>query len=401
VQLIAPTREGTDVALKISGNNEKGASPQVPAEQKKVVKPSGGNLQEILAAVRKEKGDRVVVPANAIPKVERLPTGIFDLDFYLGGGFPCGRYSIIYGPESSCKTNIAMKAVSQAQRRTNGIKKAIWMNIEQTFDPPWAQKMGVDTNELLVVNPSYGEEAVDIFDAVVRAEDVGIIVVDSLAALIANKEVEQSMENYDIGTSALLIKRMVNKLMIAFGDCAKRGHYPCVLFINQTRFKPGVLFGDPETMPGGEAQKFLSSLRIRTSAKNVIDKATSQVMFKEVSVTVKKSKVPVRAVSFSFNLCMTPTNGLEIGDTNSFNMVKDYLHSLGLLTKHPKGYLIEGQPDIWPTISKIQEVYRSDSAFALKLQTMVNDAVQEEVLVDEPVKDVEVQPGIAKPAKAG
>jgi recombination protein RecA len=364
------------MALKIGGQpnaNGKGTAPEVPADQKKQgIKTTlaGENLESILAAIRKEKGNQVVVAANAIPKVERLPTGIFDLDFYLGGGFPCGRYSIIYGPESSCKTNIA-------------------------------GKLGVDTQELLVVNPSYGEEAVDLFDAIVRAEDVGVVVVDSLAALIANKEIEQSLENYDIGTSALLIKRMVNKLMIAFGDCAKRGHYPCVLFINQTRFKPGVLFGDPETMPGGEAQKFLSSLRIRTSAKNVIDKPTSQVMFKEVSVTVKKSKVPVRAVSFSFKLCVTPTNGLSIGDTNSFNMVEDYLRTLGMMTKHPKGYVIDGFTEVWPTISKIQDTYRDDQSFALKLQTMVNDAVQEEVLVDEPTKDVEVQPGIAKPAKAG
>jgi recombination protein RecA len=395
------------MALKIGGQpnaNGKGTAPEVPADQKKQgIKTTlaGENLESILAAIRKEKGNQVVVAANAIPKVERLPTGIFDLDFYLGGGFPCGRYSIIYGPESSCKTNIALKAVAQAQRRKSGPNKAVWLNIEQTFDPPWAGKLGVDTQELLVVNPSYGEEAVDLFDAIVRAEDVGVVVVDSLAALIANKEIEQSLENYDIGTSALLIKRMVNKLMIAFGDCAKRGHYPCVLFIKQTRFKPGVLFGDPETMPGGEAQKFLSSLRIRTSAKNVIDKPTSQVMFKEVSVTVKKSKVPVRAVSFSFKLCVTPTNGLSIGDTNSFNMVEDYLRTLGMMTKHPKGYVIDGFTEVWPTISKIQDTYRDDQSFALKLQTMVNDAVQEEVLVDEPTKDVEVQPGIAKPAKAG
>jgi recombination protein RecA len=390
------------MALKMTPgqNGQQNGKVELPAveakKEKEVVKPAA-NLQEILAALRKEKGSQVAVKANAIPKVERLPTGIFDLDFYLGGGFPCGRYSIIYGPESSCKTNIALKAVSQAQRRTNGINKAVWFNIEQTLDPFWSQKMGVNTTELEVVNPSYGEEAIDMFDAVVRAEDVGILVVDSMAALIANKEIKNSMEDYDIGTSALLIKRMVNKLMIAFGDCAKRGHYPCVLLINQTRFKPAVMFGDPETMPGGEAQKFLSSLRIRTSAKNVIDKGTSQVMFKNVDVVVKKSKVPVRAVNFSFNLCMTPHNGLEIGDTNSFGMVKDYLHSLGLLNKKNKGWVIEGIDQMWPTITQIQDAYRADQSFAVKLQTMVNDAVHEEVLVEEPQVDVNVQPGTAQP----
>ena len=110
--------------------------------------------------------------------------------------------------------------------------------------------MGVDTKQLLVVQAGYGEEAIDLVDALVRAEDVAIVVVDSMAGLIASKEIAQSVENYDIGTSALLIKRMVNKLMIAFCEEQKRDHDPCVILINQTRFKPGVMFGDPETMPG-------------------------------------------------------------------------------------------------------------------------------------------------------
>jgi RecA/RadA recombinase len=97
---------------------------------------------------------------------------------------------------------------------------------------------------------------------------------------------------------------MVNKLMIAFCEEQKRDHDPCVLLINQTRYKPGVMFGDPETMPGGEAQKFLSSLRVRLHAKNIIDKATNMVMFKETRVVVKKAKVPVRAASFEFSLCV-------------------------------------------------------------------------------------------------
>lgn len=353
------------------------------AKKEKSKPPISSDLSTILAAVRKDVGEHTVVTGNTTPPVQRQPTGIFELDFYLGGGFPKGRYSIVYGPESSTKSNIAFLAIAQAQKAPGPNNKAVLFNIEQTYDPPWAQILGVDTENLIVVNPAYGEQAVDILDAIMRAEDVSIVVVDSVAALISSKEIANSTEQYDIGTSALLIKRMVNKMMIAFGEEAKRGHYPCVILINQTRFKPGVMFGSPETMPGGEAQKFLSSLRIRTSASNVIDPKTNLTTFKAVDVTVKKAKIPIRAMSFKFNLCVSPSDGLSPGETNSFNMVKGYLQALGLLNKGPKGYVIAGLAGTWSTLSEIQEQYRADSEFCAALQKMVNDAMTETTLVEE------------------
>ena len=354
----------------------------VPVKKKDIKgKPPGGSLNDVLAGIRKDKGDKVVVRGNKIPVVRRLPTGIFEFDFYSGGGFPCGRYSIVYGPESSNKTNLCLKAVAAAQKQEPPCNKAIWVNIEQSFDPIWAAKMGVDVSQLEVVQAGYGEEAIDLVDALVRAEDVAILVVDSMAGLIASKEIAQSVEQYDIGSSALLIKRMVNKLMIAFCEEQKRDHDPCVLLINQTRFKPGVMFGDPETMPGGEAQKFLSSLRVRLSAKNVIDKATNMVMFKETRVTVKKAKVPVRAAAFEFSLCVHDHDELQIGDTNSFNMVKSHLQALGKLVKTPKGYVCGGVD--FPTLTAIQESYQKNLAYRTMLQTLVIDCYQDKLILVE------------------
>ena len=144
-----------------------------------------------------------------------------------------------------------------------------------------------------MVQAGYGEEAIDLVDALVRAEDVAIVVVDSDGWTYCRpRKLRRASRATTSASSALLIKRMVNKLMIAFCEEQKRDHDPCVILINQTRFKPGVMFGDPETMPGGEAQKFLSSLRVRLSAKNIIDKATNTVMFKDTKVTVKKAKMP-------------------------------------------------------------------------------------------------------------
>lgn len=367
-----------------------------PPPKKKDTKkgPISGSLDEVLAGIRKDKGDKVIVQGNKIPVVRRLPTGIFEFDFYTGGGFPCGRYSIVYGPESSCKTNVALKAIASAQKQPSPCNKAVWVNIEQSFDPIWAERMGVNTKELIVVQAGYGEEAIDLTDALVRADDVGILVVDSMAGLIGSKEIAQSVENYDIGSSALLIKRMVNKLMIAFCEEQKRDHDPCVILINQTRFKPGVLFGDPETMPGGEAQKFLSSLRVRFYAKNVIDKATNTLMFKDTGVTIKKAKVPVRAVGFDFKLCVHDHDDLVVGDTDSFNMVKSHLQALSLLEKVKEGWkitlvpvakdiMMEEVAHVFPTLSAISDKYYKDKVFQGMLQGLVLEQYADKLMLVE------------------
>ena len=383
----------------VSGSPEK----KIIAKKDIKGKPPSGTLMEVLAGIRKDKGDKVVVAGNAIPIVRRLPTGIFEFDFYSGGGFPCGRYSIVYGPESSNKTNLCLKAVASAQKQKAPCNKAIWVNIEQSFDPIWAEKMGVNIQELLVVQAGYGEEAIDLVDALVRAEDVAIVVVDSMAGLIASKEIANSVEQYDIGTSALLIKRMVNKLMIAFCEEQKRDHDPCVILINQTRFKPGVMFGDPETMPGGEAQKFLSSLRVRLSAKNVMDKATNTVMFKDTKVTVKKAKIPVRAASFEFNLCVYPHDELQIGETDSFNMVKQHLQALSILVKTPKGYTVEPWDMKFPTITAVSDKYTKDEAFRLALQTLVIESYKDKLILveEQDFSPKEVSPGTTVQLIAG
>lgn len=354
-------------------------------------------LQELLVSIRKDKGQKVIVTGNNIPIPRRLPTGIFELDFYLGGGFPCGRYSIVYGPESSCKTNICLKAAAMAQRLPKN-NKVVWVNIEQSFDPIWAAAMGVNVTELIVVNPGYGEEAVDLVDALVRAEDVALVVVDSMAGLIASKEIANSVEKADMMSSALLIKRMVNKLMVAFGEGQKVNHDPCVILINQTRFKP-TLFGDPETMPGGEAQKFLSSLRIRVRATNENDKATSTLMNKEVKVIVKKAKIPVRAVDFTFTMSMVQQEHLSVGETDSFKMVKSHLQALGLLEAKQTGYFLKLGGNkagiMFPKISDIYEKYLKDREFQLQIQALVIEQYKDNLVfvAEEDLSPKTVEPG--------
>ncbi len=380
----------------------KGKKGKDAKEEKPKVATGLSSLDTLLAAIQKSKGNHIAVAATQIRPVMRLATGHFEFDFYTGGGFPRGRYTIIYGPESSGKTNIALKAIAAAQRLPGPCNKAVFVNIEQTFDPAWAAKMGVDVDKLIVINPGYGEEAVDLVDALVRAKDVAILVADSLAALVPSKEIGQTTEIADVGSSSLLIKRMVNKLMYAFSECARNNHFPAVVLINQRRFKIGVIKGDPEVMPGGEAQKFLASLIIRIYGKNEILKEVNPDLpaFKATHAVIKKAKVPVRAVEFDYKQCMYEHDGLKIGESRSWNTVCQHLKELGYLEKVSKGWELEGM--LFPVLTAIQAIYEKDHEFMLRLQGLVIDAYKDQAILvaeKEAGASMPVQPGEAVPVQ--
>lgn len=350
----------------------------VPAPKKELAK---GELAMIMAAIRKDKGENLLIKGSSVQVVERVPTGMFEVDLALGGGFPRGRYSIVYGPEGSGKTNLTYCAIANAQRLPPPCNKAVFVDLEGTFDPAWASMFGIDVDALIVVKPSYGEEAMDMIDALVRADDVAILVVDSLAVVVSTKEMEQSSEKFDVGTTAILIKRMCNKLIMALSQEQKRNHTPCVILLNQTRFKVGVMFGDPETMPGGKTMLFLSSLTIRVYGKNMIKKDVHPELaaFKETSAVVKKAKVPITRLSFDYDMCVYPHDGLNVGETRSWNKLQQQLQDLGYLMKGKKWALTteaaQGKNPAKvieaPTLVTFQDTYESDPEFAQKLQALV------------------------------
>jgi recombination protein RecA len=346
-----------------------------PAKQLKV----GTTLAQIMAATAKKKGDGVFVIARDVPQAERIPTGCFEFDLATGGGFPRGRYSIIFGPESSCKTTFALLAAAQAQKLPEPCNKVVFIDAEHAFDPKWAEMLGVDVDKLIVVKPGYGEEAGDIFEAVVRASDVALVIFDSIAMMVSTKEAEQSLESFDVGTAAILVKRMVNKAILALAEEAKSNHYPAIILINQIRMKIGVMFGNPETTPGGKAKDFASSLTVRVSAQNKIVKEVDpdKHSFKSISMVIKKSKVPIVRANQEFDLCVLPHDGMACGETKSWNMVSNHLKQMGALTKaNPKGWSLLGHT--YPILDVIQSQYESDNEFKIKLQRMVIDSFQGE-----------------------
>ena len=233
-------------------------------------------------------GDKQVV------QVETIPTGSLGLDIALGvQGFPKGRVVEIYGPESSGKTTLAIHAIAEAQKK-GGI--AAFVDAEHAFDRFYAEKLGVDVDNLLIAQPDNGEQALEITENLIRSGAIDIIVVDSVAALVPKAEIEGEMGDSKMGLQARLMSQALRKLTAIIGKAGT-----CCIFINQLREKIGVMFGNPETTTGGNALKFYASVRldIRRSGAAIKDKE-GNVVANHVKVKVKKNKLapPFREAEF-------------------------------------------------------------------------------------------------------
>ena len=224
-------------------------------------------------------------------KVETIPSGALPLDIALGGGFPKGRISEIYGPESSGKTTLALHAIASIQAQGG---TAAFIDAEHALDPVYAAAIGVDINSLLVSQPDNGETALEITDQLVRSAAVDIIVIDSVAALVPRAEIEGEMGDSHMGLQARLMSQALRKIT---GNLGKSG---CtVIFLNQLREKIGVVYGSPETTTGGNALKFYASVRLDIRRIQTLKKGENQFGIR-VKVKVAKNKIapPFRIAEF-------------------------------------------------------------------------------------------------------
>ena len=252
-------------------------------------------LGAALSQIEKQFGKGSVMrmgDTSAIREVEAISTGSLGLDIALGvGGLPRGRVVEIYGPESSGKTTLTLQVIAEAQKAGG---TAAFVDAEHALDPQYAEKLGVDVDELLVSQPDTGEQALEITDMLVRSGAVDIVVVDSVAALTPKAEIEGEMGDHHVGLQARLMSQALRKLT---GNI-KRSN-TMVIFINQIRMKIGVMFGNPETTTGGNALKFYSSVRLDIRRIGAIKKG-DEVIGNETRVKVVKNKVapPFKQVEF-------------------------------------------------------------------------------------------------------
>lgn len=241
------------------------------------------------------KGTAGRLSAGAVPAVEAIPSGSLALDLALGcGGYPRGRVVEIYGPESSGKSTLTLHAMASAQAQ--GLEVA-YIDTEHALDARYAAAVGVDVDRLVLSQPDYAEQALDVAEHLVASGDLGLLVVDSVAALSPRAEVDGEMGEQTVGALARLMGRAMRKLTPALAR-----HGTCAIFVNQIRYKVGVFFGSPETQPGGMALKFAASQRldIRRTATN---KERGDAVSNRVRVRVVKNKVgpPLREAEFDID----------------------------------------------------------------------------------------------------
>ena len=241
-----------------------------------------------LAQIERSFGKGAIMKLGETQKiaVETIPTGSLSLDIALGGGIPRGRVIEIFGPESSGKTTLTLHILAEAQKRGGQVA---FIDAEHALDPEYARKIGVDIDNILVSQPDSGEQALEITESLVRTNAIDVIVVDSVAALTPRAEIDGEMGDAHMGLQARLMSQALRKLTSTIGKTRTT-----VIFINQLRMKIGVMFGNPETTPGGNALKFYTSVRMDIRNIGKIEEGTGdakEVMGNRVRVKVVKNKI--------------------------------------------------------------------------------------------------------------
>lgn len=335
--------------------------------RKKVEDLPSGPLDQIgelldgdLAKKIKERfGKNIWRRASDVPELlkGRIPTGVFPLDYALNGGVEAGKVTIFYGPKSSSKTTTAFRVLANAQGMcadcwsptidgytgevcpckcgNNRPPKIAFINTEPEFSRKWATRLGIDLTQVLYSHCDHGEQAVDICDAIIRSGEADVILLDSLAFLTPTKEIETSVTKDKMGLQARMIGEGVRKWNSGLIYCIRElGRAPTLILTNQIRMKLGVMFGNPETTPGGLAPGFVATTEVRCRSIKVEREANTgepQTMGMGFRITKQKAGIPER--EGTYELVLTPHDGKKLGDVVDEPVMMNFAERHGLLTK--------------------------------------------------------------------
>ena len=328
--------------------------PQVNPEKLKV-------LSAVMDKIEKDFGKGAIMKMSdrAVDKVPVIPSGSVTIDHALGiGGYPKGRIIEIFGPESSGKTTLAIHAIAEAQK-AGGI--AAFIDAEHAFDSTYAQKLGVDIDDLLISQPDNGEQALEIADHLIRSSAIDIVVIDSVAALTPKAEIEGEMGESKMGLQARLMSQALRKLT---ANISKTG--TVCIFINQLRDKIGVVYGNPETTTGGNALKFYASVRVDIRKASVIKDGEEQ-MGARARVKIVKNKLapPFRKAEFDI---MYGEGISKIGEIIDLGVDQGIIKKSG-------SWFSYGDRKIGQGRDAIKEAFKADPEFAAEVEAKVREAL--------------------------
>ncbi len=319
-------------------------------------------LAQAMKQIEKEFGKGAIMRMGDVGKLDIniVPTGILPLDVAIGiGGLPRGRIIEVYGPESSGKTTVTLHMIAEMQK--NG-GTAAFIDAEHALDPVYAKKLGVDVNELLVAQPDFGEQALEIADELISSAAVDLVVIDSVAALVPKAEIEGDMGDAQVGLHARMMSKAMRKLA---GIISKTD--TIAVFINQIREKVGVIFGNPETTTGGRALKFYSSVRLEVRKGEAIKQGT-EVVGNRVKVKVAKNKVapPFKTAEFD----------LMYGEGYSrLGSILDMGVEFGIIDKSGAYFSYNGEK-LGQGRENAKKFLRENDSIALEIENKIRDLIK-------------------------
>jgi recombination protein RecA len=330
----------------------KSAEPKTEAAVDKTSAQRNKNLDLALQQIAKDYGDGAIMRLgdHSQTNIDVIPTGNILIDRALGvGGVPRGRIVEIYGPESSGKTTLTLTIIAQAQRR-GGL--AAFIDVEHALDPKYAQRLGVNLDDLLVSQPSSGEEALRICETLVRSNALDVIVLDSVAALVTKQELEGEIGDSTVGTQARLMSAAMRKLTALIAKART-----CCIFTNQIREKIGVMFGNPETTPGGKALKFYSSVRMDIRRIGAIKQTDGVVTGNRTRVKVVKNKVAPPFTEAEFDI-MYNEGISNVGSLIDVALEKGVLEKRGSWMSYRGNQLAQGRDAAKEALKADENLYK-------------------------------------------